>query len=213
MRVTDRYFGPIWYAQAQFNPSVTPIDVHFGKWRRKKHIIVREESAVSIVPTAKFGKTGLDVTELRLRQLDLYVVIVGIPDPVAVDRKQAVLAERPLKVQVLDAAVRLIAWQPVLLLELCLIAAGDYSANPELDPVLVLSGCSSVVAAVVDLLSLVSPARTAAAAKIPAQTNKRNLQNALIYRRQYLSSGVTLDPCGSSWQPADQQVPCGRKFE
>jgi hypothetical protein len=140
VRVTDRYFGPIWYTQAQFHPSVTPIDVHFGKWRRKKHIIVREESAVPIVPTAKFGKTGLDVTKLRLRQLDLYVVIVGIPDPVAVDRKQAVLAERPLKVQVLDAAVRLIAWQPVLLLELCLIAAGDYSANTELDPVFVFRG-------------------------------------------------------------------------
>ena len=101
---------------------------------------MRKESAVPIVPTAKFGKTGLDVTELRLRQLDLYVVIVGIPDPVAVDRKQAVLAESPLKVQVLDAAVRLIAWQPVLLLELCLIAARDYSANAELDPVLVFSG-------------------------------------------------------------------------
>ena len=138
MRVTDRNFGPIWDTQAQFNPSVTPIDVHFGKWRRKKHVIVREESAVPIVPTAKFGKTGLDVTELRLRQLDLYVVIVGIPDGVAVDRKQAVLPESLLKVQVLDAAVRLIAWQPVLLLELCLIAAGDDSANPELDPVLVL---------------------------------------------------------------------------
>ena len=131
---------------------------------------MREESAVPIVPTAKFGKTGFDVTELRLRQLDLYVVIVGIPDPVAVDRKQAVLAESPLKVQVLDAAVRLIAWQPVLLLELCLIAAGDYSANTELDPVFVFRGffCS-----LLSLLfhQLVSPARSEQVAQTAAQTS------------------------------------------
>ncbi len=135
---------------------------------------MREESAVPIVPTAKFGKTGLDVTELRLRQLDLYVVIVGIPDPVAVDRKQAVLAERPLKVQVLDAAVRLIAWQPVLLLELCLIAAGDYSANTELDPVLVLPGCSSVSQLSLLCPSLVSPARSEQVRK-PRQEDQRQV--------------------------------------
>src|SRR6266536_6725175 len=44
------------------------------------------------------------------------------------------------------------------------------------------SVCSSVVAAVVDLPSLVSPAKTAVAAKVPAQTSTRNLGDALIIR-------------------------------
>jgi hypothetical protein len=42
--------------------------------------------------------------------------------------------------QVLYAAVRLIAWQPVFLFELRAIATRDYAANTELDPVLVLCG-------------------------------------------------------------------------
>ena len=63
-----------------------------GKLARKKYIIVRKESAVPVVPTAKFGKTGLDVTKFRLRQLHLYVVIVGIPDRVTINRKDGVFA-------------------------------------------------------------------------------------------------------------------------
>src|ERR1700757_3013202 len=33
--VTDRYFRPIWYTQAQFDPRIAPIDMHFGKRRRE----------------------------------------------------------------------------------------------------------------------------------------------------------------------------------
>ena len=40
--------------------------------------------------------------------------------------------------QIPDAAVRLIAWQPVLFLELRAIAARYYTADAELDPVFVL---------------------------------------------------------------------------
>ena len=71
---------------------------------------MRKEPAVAIVPTAELGITGLDVTEIRLRQLHGYVVIVEIPDRVTVDRKHAVLVESSLEVQILDTAVNLIAW-------------------------------------------------------------------------------------------------------
>ncbi|KAF5407856.1 MAG: hypothetical protein Udaeo2_19780 [Candidatus Udaeobacter sp.] len=111
--------------------------MHFGKRRREKYIVVRKEGAVPIVPAAKFSKTGLNITELRFRQLDLYVVIVRIPDRVAVDRKQAVFAKRPLKVQVLDAAVSGIGREPVLLFELSVVPVHNGAANAELDPVLV----------------------------------------------------------------------------
>jgi hypothetical protein len=56
---------------------------------------------------------------------------------VAIDRKQAVFVESTFEVQILDAAVRLIARQPVFLFELCAIAARDDSADSELDPVFV----------------------------------------------------------------------------
>jgi hypothetical protein len=72
--------------------------VHFGKWWFKEDVIVWKESAVSVIPTAELSKTSFDIAELWLRQLQRYVVIVGIPDRVAVDRKQAVFAQRPLKV-------------------------------------------------------------------------------------------------------------------
>ena len=176
VRVTDRYFGPIWYTQTQFNPRVASVDVHFGKRRREKRAaIVRKEPAVPIVPTAEFSKTGFDITELWLRQLQCYIVIVGIQDRVAVDRKQAVLAQRPLKVQVLDAAVSGIGREPVLLFELSVVAVHNGAANTELDPVFVLLGLSSVVV-VTALPSVVSPARSALAAKVPAQTSTRNLR-------------------------------------
>src|SRR5215471_19202890 len=42
--------------------------------------------------------------------------------------------------QILDAAVRLVARQPMFLFELRAIAAGYYSAYPELNPILVLFG-------------------------------------------------------------------------
>jgi len=130
MRVTDRYFGPIWYTQAQLNPRVPSIDVHFGKrWREKRAAIVRKESAVPVVPTAKFRKAGLDVTKLWLRQLHFYVVIVDVPDGVTIHREGGVFANSLFVMHILNAAVRLIAWQPVLFLELRTIATRYHSAN------------------------------------------------------------------------------------
>src|SRR5262249_36526941 len=54
--------------------------------------------------------------------------------------KQGVLADSPLQMHILDAAVRLIAWQPVLFLVLRPITVGDNSAHSELDPILVSFG-------------------------------------------------------------------------
>jgi hypothetical protein len=42
--------------------------------------------------------------------------------------------------QILDATVRLIAWEPVLLLELRAIAARDHAADSELNPIFVFFG-------------------------------------------------------------------------
>ena len=137
MVVTNRDFRPIWCPQAQFNPCVPAINVHFGIRRLEKYIVVREEPAVAIIPTAEFGKTSLDVAEVGFRQLHPYVVIVEIPERVTIDREQAVFVKSSLKVQILDPSVRLIAWQPVLFLELRPITAGDNSAHSELDPILV----------------------------------------------------------------------------
>jgi hypothetical protein len=54
---------------------------------------------------------------------------------VAINCKGRVFAKSLFVMQTLDPAVRLIAWQPVLLFELRAIAVCDYSANTELDPV------------------------------------------------------------------------------
>ena len=68
MVVTDGNFRPVWCAQAQFNPRVSTIDVHFGIGRIEKHIVVRKKPGVSVIPTTKFGVTGLYVAEVGLRQ-------------------------------------------------------------------------------------------------------------------------------------------------
>src|ERR1700745_2681744 len=97
MRVTERYFGPIRQTQSQFHPCFASINMHFGnRWREPGATLCGQKSPVAIVPTPKFTETRLDVTEIWLRQLELYVVIVGIPNCVAVHRKQAILTNRPL---------------------------------------------------------------------------------------------------------------------
>src|SRR5262249_41797340 len=67
MVVTNGDFRPVWRAQAQFNPRVSAIDVHFGVWRIEKHIVMWKEAGIAIVPSAKFRVTSLDVTEARFR--------------------------------------------------------------------------------------------------------------------------------------------------
>src|SRR3954470_23695805 len=109
MIVTDGDLRPVCSAQAQFNPSVAAVDVHFGIRWFEEDIIVREEPGVAIVPAAKLGEASLDVTEIRLRQLHGYVVIVDIPERVTIDRKERVFAHAPFKVQILYTAVNLIA--------------------------------------------------------------------------------------------------------
>src|SRR4029450_1128571 len=131
MVVTDGDLRPVWRAQAQFNPSVPSVHVHFWIRRLEEDIIVRKEPRVAIIPSAKLGVPGVYVAEIRLRQLHRDVVIVEIPERVTIDRKHTVFVERPFEVQVLDATVSLIAWQPVLLLELRAIAARDPSADSE----------------------------------------------------------------------------------
>src|SRR5205814_4395587 len=63
---------------------------------------------------------------------------VEIPERVTIDRKQAILVESLLKMQVLDAATNITARQPVFLFELRAIAMRYYAANTEFDPVFVL---------------------------------------------------------------------------
>src|SRR3954469_8784390 len=98
MIVTNRDLRPVWSAQTQFNPSVAPVNVHFGIRRVEEDIIVREETGVAIVPAAKLGVASLDVAEIRLRQLHGYVVIVEIPERVTINRKERVFAHGPLEV-------------------------------------------------------------------------------------------------------------------
>src|SRR5205823_6603244 len=101
-------------------------------------IVVRKEPGIPVIPTAKFGVASFDVAEVRFRQLHRYVVIIEIPERVTVDRKYAVFVEGSLEVQILDAAVNLIARQPMFLFELRAVAARDHSADTELDPVFIL---------------------------------------------------------------------------
>ena len=111
--------------------------MHFGIGRIEKDIIVRKEPRIPVIPTAKLRVARLYVAEVRLRQLHRDVVIVDIPERVTIDRKQAVFVESSLKVQILDAAINLIARQPVFLFELCAIAARDHAADGELNPIFV----------------------------------------------------------------------------
>jgi len=76
-----------------------------------------ERTAVAIIPTAEFGKTSLDVARLGSTVAPL-CRNREIPERVTIDREQAVFVKSSLKVQILDPCVRLIAWQPVLFLEL-----------------------------------------------------------------------------------------------
>jgi hypothetical protein len=59
---------------------------------------------------------------------------------VTINREGGVFANSLFVMQVLNAAVRLITGEPVFLFELRTIAARDYAADAELDPVLVLFG-------------------------------------------------------------------------
>src|SRR5256885_400644 len=140
MVVTNRYFRPILCTQAQFNPRVSAIDVHFGVRRVKKHIVRRKNPAAAVIPTAKLCVASLDVAEVGFRELERYVVIVEIPERVTIDRKLRVFADSSLQVQILNTAVSLIAWKPVFLFELRTIAASDDSADSELDPIFVFLG-------------------------------------------------------------------------
>src|SRR5947208_12442239 len=109
MIVTNRYFRPIRCTQAQFNPRVPAIDVHFGIRRIEKHIVVRKEPAIAVIPTAKLGVTTLEVAEIGFCELERYVVIVEIAEFVTSDRKLTVFAESTLQVQILNTAGSLIA--------------------------------------------------------------------------------------------------------
>src|SRR4029453_15499593 len=109
MLVTDGDFRPIWCAQAEFNPRVPAVNVHFRIGRFKEDIVMRKEPGVAIVPAANLGVARLDIAEIRLHQLYGYVVIVEIPERVTIDRKEAVFVESSFKVQILDTAVNLIA--------------------------------------------------------------------------------------------------------
>src|SRR5436305_8300239 len=140
MIVTNRYFRPIRCAQAQFNPRVPAIDVHFGIRRIEKHIIVRKEPAIAVIPTAKLCVTSLEVAKVGFGQLERYVVIVEIPKRVTSERELSVFADSSLQVQILNTAVSLIAWKAVFLFELRTIAASDDSADCELDPIFVFVG-------------------------------------------------------------------------
>src|SRR5215469_16664253 len=105
MIVTDCNFRPVRSPQPKFNPSVAAIDVHFGIGGIEKHIVVREEPAVAVIPTAKLGVASLDVAEVRLRQLHGYVVIVEIPERVTTNREGRVFANGLFVMQVLYTAV------------------------------------------------------------------------------------------------------------
>src|SRR5204863_4609222 len=61
-----------------------------------------------------------------------------VPKSMTIQRKLRVFANSSLQVQILDTAVNLITRQPVFLLKLRAIAAGNDSANREFDPILVL---------------------------------------------------------------------------
>src|SRR5262245_37602443 len=98
MIVTDRDLRIVFSAQAQFNPCVSAVNVHFWIRRLEENIVVREESAVAVVPSAELGIASLDVAEIRLRQLDCYVVIVEIPERVTIERKEGVFAHGSLDV-------------------------------------------------------------------------------------------------------------------
>src|SRR5947207_7121832 len=110
MVVTDRDLRPVWSAQAQFNPSIPTVNVHFGIRRLEEDIVVREEPGVAIVPTAKLRVASLDVAEIRLCQLHGHVVIDEIPERMTIDGKERVFAHGSLDMQILYAAVNLIAW-------------------------------------------------------------------------------------------------------
>src|SRR5882724_12132880 len=109
MVVTDRDLRPVWRAQAQFNPSVPSVDVHFGIRRLEEDIVVREEPGVAIIPAAKLSVASLYVAEIRLRQLHGYVVVIEVPERVTIDGKERVFAHSSLDVQILNAAVNLTA--------------------------------------------------------------------------------------------------------
>src|ERR1051326_8558844 len=109
MIVTDGDLRPFWRAQPQFNPGVPPVNMHFRIWRLEEDVIVREKAAVTVIPTSKLSVASLDVAEIRLRQLDCYIVIVQIPEGVTIERKEDVFAHGSLDVQILDTAVRLTA--------------------------------------------------------------------------------------------------------
>src|SRR5438034_579463 len=109
MVVTHRDLRPVRSAQAQFNPSIPTVNVHFGIWRVEEDIVVRAEPGVAIVPTPKLRVASLDVAEIRLRKLHGYVVIVEIPERMTIDRKKRVFTYGSFEVQILYAAINLIA--------------------------------------------------------------------------------------------------------
>src|SRR5262249_44896862 len=110
MIVTDRDLRPVWRAQAQFNPSVAAVNVHFGIRWIEKDVVVRKEAAIAVVPTSKLRIARLDVAEIRLCQLHRYVVIVEIPERMTIEREESVFAHGSLDMQILNTAVHLIAW-------------------------------------------------------------------------------------------------------
>ena len=153
--------------------------MHFGIGRVEKHIVVRKEPAVAIIPAAKFRVASLYVAEIRFRQLHGHVVIVEIPERVTIDRKYAVFVESSFKVQILDAAVNLIARKPVFLFELRAVATRDDAADSR-----ARSNSCILRAALLSpwhtALPRSVPPRTPAATKVPAKTSTRNLREAVF---------------------------------
>ena len=93
-------FGPIGDTQAQFYPSLTPIDVHFREWWWKKGCLGGQKSCITIIPTAKLVITEANVANLSFGQTYGEIIIIIVEEGVAIDHQFHILPDRLFVVQV-----------------------------------------------------------------------------------------------------------------
>ena len=114
--------------------------MHFRDRRWEPSAVVREKTPVAVIPIAKLAEASTDVADIRLRQIELHVIVVRVPNGASIDGEGAVFPDRLFIVQILYPAEHFITGQSVFLFELRAIAVRDHPADAQLDPVFGFGG-------------------------------------------------------------------------
>ncbi len=135
MLITEFQLRPVFQRQAALEERGAAVheQVRVG-WRERK-IEVGQVAAAAVVVLAILPESGAHITDVRMLDVELQVIIVIVKNPAAIHREQPLLCHRFFKMKSVDAAKRSARRQARLFLVLRLIPAHHAAAHADVHPV------------------------------------------------------------------------------